>query len=65
MALEKEKVKAAEAEALGKWADLVVSNLFQIPDDATSVEVENWESESARLPRNVAPAPPPTFTANF
>jgi predicted ribosome quality control (RQC) complex YloA/Tae2 family protein len=41
-ALVAEATRAAEAEALGQWAELVVSNLYRIPDGAASVLVDDW-----------------------
>uniref|UniRef100_A0A7S4FAE2 NFACT RNA-binding domain-containing protein n=1 Tax=Chrysotila carterae TaxID=13221 RepID=A0A7S4FAE2_CHRCT len=41
--LEKEAAAAADAQALGKWATLVTSNLYRIPSDATTAVVEDWE----------------------
>ena len=41
--LEKEAATATKAEGLGRWATLIVNNLYRIPSDATSVVVEDWE----------------------
>ena len=43
--LQKEAEQAKRAEDLGKWATLVVSNLYRIEPSATSVTVEDWENE--------------------
>lgn len=43
MALCKEAEHAASAEALGKWATLIVSNLYRIDSKAERVVVEDWQ----------------------
>ena len=42
-ALENEAAEAAKGEALGKWAQLVVSNLYRIDERATTATVEDWD----------------------
>jgi predicted ribosome quality control (RQC) complex YloA/Tae2 family protein len=43
-ALQKEASQAASAESLGKWATLVVSNLYRIEPLAERAMVEDWEA---------------------
>ena len=43
-ALAKEAQQARQAEKLGQWATLVVSNLYRIDDRMTSVVVEDWDN---------------------
>ena len=43
--LQKEAEQAKRAEELGKWATLVVSNLYRIEPSATSATVEDWEND--------------------
>jgi predicted ribosome quality control (RQC) complex YloA/Tae2 family protein len=45
--LEAEAMRAAQAESMGQWATLVTSNLYRIPENATTFTVEDWESDGA------------------
>lgn len=47
--LAKEKASAASAEALSRWATLVTANLYQIPEGASRVTVEDWENDGAEV----------------
>lgn len=42
--LEKEAAEAAKAEALGKWAQLVVANMYRLDDTTSLASVEDWET---------------------
>ncbi|KAJ1445160.1 hypothetical protein M885DRAFT_550816 [Pelagophyceae sp. CCMP2097] len=44
-ALRKEGDEATKAEAMGHRANLIVSNLYRISDDAAFVDVEDWEHD--------------------
>ncbi|KAJ8598772.1 hypothetical protein CTAYLR_009864 [Chrysophaeum taylorii] len=42
--LRKEAEEAEKAEKLGRWAQLVVANMYQLSDLTKSVEVDDWET---------------------
>ncbi|EOD09111.1 hypothetical protein EMIHUDRAFT_216979 [Emiliania huxleyi CCMP1516] len=49
IALAKEAEAARSAERLAEWATLVVANLWQIDDRATSAVVEDWNNGGAKV----------------
>ena len=56
MALQKEAEQASTAEALGKWATLVVSNLHRIDPRAECVVVEDWEADGKQVELKIDPS---------
>ena len=48
-ALEKEQVKAAEAEAFGKRAQLITANLYRIKPGMKTVTVDDWDQDGAEV----------------
>lgn len=43
-ALEKEQLAAEQAESLGRWAQLVVANLYMMDASTRCIEVQDWDS---------------------
>lgn len=54
--LHREREQAQRAESLGKWATLVVSNLYRIPQGAESVVVEDWEDGCKKVKLKLDPS---------
>ncbi|KAL3917840.1 MAG: hypothetical protein SGPRY_006245, partial [Prymnesium sp.] len=52
----REAEQAKHAEELGRWATLVVSNLYRIEPSASSVLVEDWEDGGRQIELKLDPA---------
>lgn len=53
--LQKEAKEAKRSESLGRWATLIVSNLYRIDQNAKRVVVEDWEDNGKKVELQLDP----------